>query len=76
MEKELRQKVEKILGPIYCPEEYSCVEPGIEQYGKDGQDRFVLCLRTVPADCALAVPRNYVHECRCVLRETLLEKLH
>ena len=76
MERELRQKVEEILGPIYCPEEYSCVEPDVEQYAKDRHGRFVVCLRSVPAECVLAEPRNYAHECRCVLREILLEKLH
>ena len=76
MEAELRKKIDEILGPMYCPEGYSCFEPGVEQYGNDGQARFVACLNSDPAKCALAVPRAGVHECRCVLRATLLEKLH
>ena len=76
MDAELRKKIDEILGAIYCPDDYSCFEPGVEQYGNDGQTRFVACLKPDSADCTLAVSRNGAHECRCVLRATLLEKLH
>ncbi len=76
MEPEIRKKIDEILGPMYCPEDYSCAEPGVERYGNDGQTTYPVCLKPDPAGCALAVPRDGVHECRCVLRSTLLEKLH
>ena len=76
MEAELKRKIKEILGPLYCPEDYRCSEPEVQQYMTDGQARFVACLRSDPATCPLAVPRTGGHECRCVLRATLLEKLH
>ena len=77
METQIRQQIEEILGPMYCPGDYGCSEPGVEQYGVDGQTRFVVCIDSSdPAACSLAVPRAGRHECRCVLRATLLEKLH
>ncbi len=76
MEPELRRKIEEILGPMYCPEDYSCSEPDVKQYKEESTGRFVTCLMSDPGGCALAVPRNGEHECRCVLRATLLEKLH
>ena len=76
MDPQLRRTIEEILGPMYCPEDYSCSEPTIEQHRTDAQGKFVACLRTDPAACALAVPRGGGHERRCVLRATLLEKLH
>ena len=76
MEPEIRKKIDEILGPIYCPEDYICSEPGVQQYGIDGQVKFVACLKPDPVACSLAVPRAGAHECRCVLRATLIEKLH
>ncbi len=76
MDVELRRKIDAILGPMYCPRDYICSEPTIEQYQTDGHVRFVACIRSDPGSCTLAVPRDGGHECRCVLRATLLEKLH
>lgn len=73
---ELRKRIDEILGGIYCPDDYGCFGPGVEQYRSDGQTKFVACLKSDPAECALAAPRNGARECRCVLRATLLEKLH
>lgn len=76
MEAERRKSIRDILGPIDCPEEYSCSEPEVEQYGSDHEGLFVVCLKSDPTDCAMAVGRNGAHECRCVLRATLVHKLH
>jgi len=76
VEAELRKKIDEILGPIYCPQGYICFEPGVEQYGNDGQAKFVACVISDPGGCAFAVSRNGGLECRCVLRTTLLKKLH
>ena len=73
---ELRRIIDEILGPLYCPKDYSCSDPDIRQYKTDGQSGFVACLRPNPAECSLALLRTGGHECRCVLRATLLEKLH
>jgi hypothetical protein len=73
---ELRRKIDEILGPMYCPEDYICSGPNIEQYSFDCEDRFAVCLRPEVTNCTLAVPRKGTKECRCVLRQTLLEKLH
>ncbi len=76
MEAEIRKKIDKILGPKYCLEDYSCSKPGLKQYGNDGQTTYLVCLKPDPSGCSLAEPRVGKHECRCVLRTTLLEKLH
>lgn len=75
MEPELRRKIDEILGPMYCPEDYSCAEPGVAQYRFDGATRFIVCVKSDRPECTLAVPRNGAQECRCVLRAALLEKL-
>ena len=76
MDAELRKKIDEILGAIYCPDDYSCFEPGVEQFGIDGQVKFVACIKSDPTACALAASRNGAHECRCVMRATLIEELH
>jgi hypothetical protein len=76
---ELQRKISEIVGPMYCPEGYGCVEAGLEQLRKEGTDNdgtFLLCLRSNPVGCAVAVPRGALHECRCVLRASLAQKLH
>ena len=79
MEAELRQKINEIVGPMYCPEDYYCVDAGFEGLRKartDDQGTFLVCLRPNPVGCAPAVPRSGVHECRCVLRACLSQKLY
>ena len=76
VQQDIRKMVDEILGPKYCSQDYNCSEPTIEQYQTDGHVRFVACIRSDPGSCTLAVPRAGCHECRCVLRATLLEKLH
>jgi len=79
VEAELRQKINEIVGPMYCPEDYYCVDAGFERLRKvrtDGQGTYLTCIRPSPVGCALAVPRSGVHECRCVLKASLSQKLH
>ena len=79
MEAELRQKIDDILGPMYCPEDYPCAGAGLERLRKaatDDQGTFLVCLQVDPSECALAVSRGDGHECHCVLRADLAQKLH
>ena len=79
MEAELRRKIDEILGPMYCPEDYSCVEAGLERLREtktDGRESFLACLRGNPVGCRLAAPRGSGHECHYVLRASLSDILH
>lgn len=79
VEKEIAERIQKIIGKMKCPKEFACVESGFALLckAKDiGDKNFLDCLDPEPKKCVFAVSFESTFYCQCPLRKYIKKNLH
>ena len=78
MDKDLKKEIKKIIGEIQCPNEFCCLESGVEMgcRAKDvGLEEYLECLEESFPPCPFSVSFGNKHYCHCPLRIYICKKL-
>ena len=78
MKEEHKKKIKKIIGEMYCPSNFKCLDSGSENLCKArdiGMESYLECLESNLRDCSFAFPFGQGYFCKCPLRVYLAKEL-
>jgi len=78
MDEKTKREIEKIIGGIKCPKNFTCYRVGFETMCKAmdiGLEAYVECLEEAPDNCSFAFTFGTAYFCKCPLRVYICKKL-
>jgi hypothetical protein len=78
MESAIQEDIEKMIGGLQCPKEFSCYTSGSKNLCKTrdiGLESFVVCLINDPLTCRFSLQFGGLVFCQCKLRVYIAKNL-
>lgn len=79
MEKDIKKKIEKIIGGISCQKDFKCYKSGFKNLCKakdTGLNEYLDCLEENPRSCEFSLTFGFGNLCRCPLRVYIMKELN